>query len=117
LVLPVLAAACSDSPREVASTPPAVSYEIPNGDLSQATARASSYCRQYGLTPQLQATQQSGSGRVASYSCVASGDGCSGVTAGSTVTPLPPCADTLHQNRPGGTDYKGPPIAACSPTD
>jgi len=110
--------ACSDRPREVASTPPAVSYEITNGDLSQATTRASSYCRQYGLTPQLQGTQQSGSGQIASYSCVAAGDGYSGVTAGSTtVAPLPPCADTLHQDRPGGSDYKGPPVAACSPTD
>lgn len=36
--------------------------------------------------------------------------------------PLPPrprrrrrvlCADPLHQNRPGGTDYHGPPVPAC----
>lgn len=24
------------------------------------------------------------------------------------------CADMLHQNRPGGTDYKGPPVPACN---
>jgi len=24
------------------------------------------------------------------------------------------CADLLHQNRPGGTDYKGPPVPACN---
>jgi hypothetical protein len=23
------------------------------------------------------------------------------------------CADPLHQNRPGGSDYKGPPIPEC----
>jgi hypothetical protein len=23
------------------------------------------------------------------------------------------CADAMHQNRPGGTDYKGPPVAGC----
>jgi hypothetical protein len=23
------------------------------------------------------------------------------------------CADTLHQNRPGGSDYRGPPDTAC----
>ena len=23
------------------------------------------------------------------------------------------CADALHQNRPGGTDYHGPPVAGC----
>jgi hypothetical protein len=24
------------------------------------------------------------------------------------------CADALHQDRPGGTDYKGPPVRGCS---
>jgi hypothetical protein len=24
------------------------------------------------------------------------------------------CADALHQNRPGGSDYRGPPVAGCS---
>ena len=23
------------------------------------------------------------------------------------------CADAMHQDRPGGTDYKGPPVAGC----
>lgn len=23
------------------------------------------------------------------------------------------CADSLHQSRPGGTDYHGPPVAGC----
>jgi hypothetical protein len=25
----------------------------------------------------------------------------------------PLCADAMHQNRPGGTDYNGPPVAGC----
>ncbi|HYM02883.1 MAG TPA: hypothetical protein VET85_08045 [Stellaceae bacterium] len=25
----------------------------------------------------------------------------------------PKCADFFHQNRPGGTDYHGPPVAGC----
>lgn len=25
------------------------------------------------------------------------------------------CADPLHQARPGGTDYKGPPVPGCEP--
>jgi len=24
-----------------------------------------------------------------------------------------PCADLLHQDRPGGSDYHGPPVAGC----
>jgi len=32
-----------------------------------------------------------------------------------TAAPLEPygCADWMHQNRPGGTDYYGPPIYGC----
>ena len=26
------------------------------------------------------------------------------------------CADFWHQNRPGGTDYRGPPVAGCRRT-
>jgi hypothetical protein len=25
----------------------------------------------------------------------------------------PRCADVLHQDRPGGSDYRGPPVAGC----
>ena len=25
------------------------------------------------------------------------------------------CADSLHQDRPGGTDYRGPPVPGCKP--
>ena len=26
-----------------------------------------------------------------------------------------PCADPLHQDRPGGNDYRGPPVPGCKP--
>ncbi|HZS83960.1 MAG TPA: hypothetical protein VFA50_13880 [Stellaceae bacterium] len=31
---------------------------------------------------------------------------------GSSVAPVP-CADFLHQDRPGGSDYHGPPVPGC----
>lgn len=33
---------------------------------------------------------------------------------GNTVAPVL-CADPLHQDRPGGTDYYGPPVPECPP--
>ena len=33
---------------------------------------------------------------------------------GATVPPVQ-CADPLHQNLPGGTDYQGPPVPECPP--
>ena len=30
-------------------------------------------------------------------------------------TGRPQCADALHQDRPGGSDYHGPPVAGCPP--
>jgi hypothetical protein len=34
---------------------------------------------------------------------------------GSPIPPAQPvqCADFLHQNRPGGSDYNGPPVPGC----
>jgi predicted small secreted protein len=31
------------------------------------------------------------------------------------ASPVPGCADALHQDRPGGTDYHGPPVPECGP--
>jgi predicted small secreted protein len=31
------------------------------------------------------------------------------------AAPGPECADALHQDRPGGTDYRGPRVPACEP--
>ena len=36
--------------------------------------------------------------------------------ASEPARPLPPhvkCADIFHQDRPGGSDYKGPPVPGC----
>jgi len=72
--------------------------------------------------------QQGPSGNVALYTC----DGVLGSAAGTIVPPpayaqpgyaqpgygntLPQsaqCADAFHQDRPGGTDYYGPPVTEC----
>jgi len=36
-----------------------------------------------------------------------------GGTHRSATRHRPLCADAMHQNRPGGTDYNGPPVAGC----
>ena len=126
-----LLAACSSQPRAINATPPTVSYEIRGNDLSQTNASASTYCAQYGMSPQL----QSQNGRVAQYACVggsASSNAYPNNTyyqsnngsyvapaaplaygAPTTVVPAIECADALHQGRPGGTDYYGPPVPGC----
>ena len=35
---------------------------------------------------------------------------------GTTVAPPVQCADFLHQDRPGGSDYHGPPVPECPPS-
>jgi hypothetical protein len=136
--LPLLAAlgvlaACANDSQPVSASAPTVSYRIgANNDVSQANADAARYCQQYGASPQLQGIQQGRSGNVAVYSC----SGAAGSTAyvapgyaqpgyaqpapapsgygyGNTVAPPPLCADPLHQDRPGGTDYFGPPVPEC----
>jgi hypothetical protein len=134
--LPLLAAlgvlaGCANDSHPVSASAPTVSYRIAaNNDVSQANANAARYCQQYGASPQLQGIQQGPSGNVAVYSCT----GAAGSTAyiapgygqgqpgyaqpgqpayGNTVGPPALCADPLHQDRPGGTDYLGPPVTEC----
>jgi hypothetical protein len=128
--LGVLAACASESPP-VSSSAPTVSYRIAGNDVSQANADAARYCRQYGASPQLQGIQQGPSGNVAVYSCGGGPGSSAGMTAapyvgpgyyaqpgyaqpgyGSTVAPVQ-CADAMHQDRPGGLDYRGPPVLQC----
>ena len=33
--------------------------------------------------------------------------------ASGRAAPHPKCADFFHQDRPGGSDYHGPPVAGC----
>lgn len=124
---------CSDADyNRVSATPPApptVSYRVAGNDISQASASAAQYCQRYGTGAQYQGLQASPSGNVAVYSC----NGPPVATSGSSVPPYDPayanspynpaygpppagqCADTLHQNRPGGSDYFGPPVPGCPP--
>jgi hypothetical protein len=122
--------------QQVAAAPPTVSYRVAGSNLAQANADAGRYCAQYGMAARLNGVQPDGTNAVASYSCVA---GSSGAVYGSadyvpyaaaTYPPAPvygppptynppiygsavQCADALHQNRPGGSDYDGPPVPGC----
>ena len=111
-------AACTSQPDAVSSSPPTVSYRLTGNDTSSTNAQAADYCRQYGMAPQYQGMQASGTENIARYSCVASaGSAPYGGYAqpGSYVQPAPAvkCADWLHQSRPGGSSYKGPPVPGC----
>ena len=122
--LPLLAcavlAACG--PRQVTSTPPTVSYQVTGNDVSQTNAQAQNYCARYNRAALFQGVRASSSGNVALYSCEGpTGSAAPAPLAGSTVAPGPPtpltagvqCADALHQDRPGGADYHGPPVVGC----
>jgi hypothetical protein len=122
-------AACAYQPptHEVAATPPSVSYQVYGNDVAQANARADSYCQQYGQYANLQGVQPNGSQSIATYTCGGSRVGSAAQPYyGSTPVNAPPppytaaapapalrCADPLHQNLPGGTDYRGPPVYGC----
>ncbi|HKW52306.1 MAG TPA: hypothetical protein VJO12_01335, partial [Stellaceae bacterium] len=81
----------------------------------------------------LQNLQPGPSGNVAVYTCTGAPGAVAGAIPAYGAQPgapspgyaqqpgygatLPPvqCADPLHQDRPGGTDYYGPPVAECPP--
>jgi hypothetical protein len=121
-------------PREVNSTPPTVSYQVSGNDISQANAQADRYCQQYGMFANLQSLQPNGSQSLATYSC--GGTRVGGAAAppyygnpapnaatpyaaapyyGNNAAPVATirCADPMHQDLPGGTDYRGPPVYGC----
>jgi len=135
-----LLAGCASDSEPVSQSAPSVSYRVPpDNDVSQANANAARYCQQYNTGAQLENIQAGRSGNVAVYSCT----GEPGAVAGSIAAPTyaapgyaqpgypppgypqqpgygatrPPvqCADPLHQDRPGGTDYYGPPVPECPP--
>ena len=127
-------AACSNMGQQASSSPPSVSYQVTGNNVSQTNARAQNYCAQYGRAAQYQGVRAMSSGNVAVYTCSGAAGSASTVppSSGSTVAPVtgayaapgPPtalapatqCADLLHQERPGGSDYKGPPVPGCPPT-
>jgi len=124
LVSAVLAAgalaACT--PR-VDSTPPTVSYRVIGSDVSQANANAINYCQRYGTG----ARMMSYTNGTATYECTGASTAqvpapypttvAPGPTSSAPLTAAPPntvqCADFFHQDRPGGSDYHGPPVAGC----
>jgi outer membrane murein-binding lipoprotein Lpp len=109
----------SNPPQQVSSTPPqqvsaTISYRVNDANHAQADAQAAAYCRQYGQASILQTVQQDSAGRVATYTC---SNSVATVQPGYVGSSTPPavvqCADAFHQDRPGGSDYHGPYVAAC----
>jgi len=112
-----LAACAGQQAEAVDASPPTVSYNVTGNDTTSANAQAAEYCRPYGMVAELQGIQPSGSRQLARYICV-SHSGASGPQAGTiygSTAPSPgiECADWMHQGRPGGTDYHGPPVPGC----
>jgi hypothetical protein len=121
LAVCALVAGCAAGTEPINPTPPSVSYQVPGNNVAATNAEAQNYCLQYGHAAQFRGVN---TGDLAVYTC--DGAPVSGVAAvppsygyGSSVPPAEPyaapvqCADALHQDRPGGTDYHGPPVAGC----
>jgi hypothetical protein len=118
----------SRSPQAITAAPPSVSYQIYGNDVAQANAQADGYCQQYGMYANLQGVQPNGAQSIATYVC---GGSRLSSAAPAYSAPPPPytasapynsaplpgavtrCADPMHQNLPGGTDYHGPPVPGC----
>jgi hypothetical protein len=120
----------SSPPQAVAASPPSISYQVYGSDVAQANAQADGYCQQYGMYANLQGVQPNGAQSVATYVCGGShvssatppyvnGAPPQPYTAAAPPISAPPpgsairCADPMHQNLPGGTDYHGPPVYGC----
>jgi hypothetical protein len=111
-----LLATCASEPRELNATAPSVTYQVTGNDLSLSNASAARYCQQYGAAPRLQSVQPSASGSIAVYVCqgASSSNTSTEPYYGSSVAPAVQCADLLHQDRPGGSNYSGPPVVGCA---
>jgi hypothetical protein len=121
----LLAGCESPPPQEVGATAPSISFRVTDNNVAQANANASRYCQQYNMSSRLVTMQPDSAGRVATYTC-----GSATATAlpayvappayvGSGTSSPPAvvqCADSFHQDRPGGRDYRGPAVPGCPPT-
>lgn len=115
----LLAGCESPPPQEVGATAPSISFRVTDNNVAQANANASRYCQQYNMSSRLVTVQPDSGGRVATYTC-----GSATVTAqpayvgSGTLSPpaVVQCADSFHQDRPGGRDYRGPAVPGCPPT-
>jgi hypothetical protein len=77
-------AACTSQPYPVNSTPPSISYRIPNNNVAATNAEAQNYCAQYGRAATYRGVQEATGGTVAVYTC---DGGQVGALTGSTVPP------------------------------
>jgi hypothetical protein len=119
LALAGAVAACANTDTAaVTASPPTVSYRVEGADVAQANANAASYCGGYNMKPHLMSVQPYGTGKIAHYSCVASAgtaypDAAYPDRATAPAPTATQCADWMHQGRPGGSDYHGPPVPGC----
>jgi hypothetical protein len=124
--IPLLAAVallggCSSGPpQQVNATAPSISFRVTDNNVAEADASASRYCQQYGTASRLVTVGSDGAGRVATYTCGAATAAQPLYTQPAYVgsgTSAPPvvvqCADTFHQDRPGGSQYYGPAVPGC----
>jgi hypothetical protein len=110
---------------------------------ADSTASAAAYCQRFGMVAQLQSVQPPDAGNTAFYNCISAAPIAYGATPYGTAptqvyqtqtspapvyqapgpvynngptynaAPVVQCADLLHQDRPGGSDYRGPPVPGC----
>jgi hypothetical protein len=109
---------------------------------ADSPASAAAYCQRYGMVAQLQSVQPPDAGNTAMYNCVSAAPIASGSVPNYATAPTPVyqtepspapapgynngpayntgaaapvvrCADFFHQDRPGGSDYRGPPVPWC----
>lgn len=79
----------SSTPPSVSYNAPTVSYQVTNGDLSQANAQAASYCQRYNGTARLRSANTT----HANYECI-------GTTAAAPATVVAPAGTVVA---PAGT--------------
>jgi hypothetical protein len=109
---------------------------------ADSPASAAAYCQRYGMVAQLQSEQPPNADNMAMYDCVSAAPIASGTVPNYAAAPTPVyqtapnpapapvhnngpaynsgaaapvvrCANFFHQDRPGGSDYRGPPVPGC----
>ncbi|MDB5411006.1 MAG: hypothetical protein JWL84_5918 [Rhodospirillales bacterium] len=114
----LLAGCASPPPQQVNATAPSISFRVTDNNVAQADASARNYCAQYGMASRLVTVQPDSAGRVATYTCGSATATAQPAYVGSGSSSPPvvvQCADSFHQDRPGGSDYHGPAVPGCPP--
>jgi hypothetical protein len=120
----LLAGCGTPPPQEVNATAPSISFRVTDNNVAQADANASRYCQQYNMSSRLVTVQPDSAGRVATYTCGSTTAAAQPtyvappayVGSGTSSPVVVQCADSFHQDRPGGRDYRGPAVPGCPPT-